>query len=197
MISVPQKIILASASPRRQELLKQMEVPFTVKLKEVEEICPSDLKGEEVTEYLASLKADAFSDELQPDELLITADTIVWHNDKVLGKPKTQDDAVRILRRLSGDTHQVITSVCLKSTSKKIVFSEVTQVTFKHLSEDEISFYVDNYRPFDKAGSYGIQEWIGHIGILKIEGSYFNVMGLPTQQLYQHLKAFNRDLWKK
>ncbi|MBS9767297.1 MAG: septum formation protein Maf [Flavobacteriaceae bacterium] len=192
-----QKIILASASPRRQELLQQMKVPFVVKTKEVDEVYSDNLKGREVTEFLANLKADAFSEELQSDELLITADTIVWHKDKVLGKPKTAEDAMKMLRRLSGNTHQVITSVCLKTTTKKVVFSEVTEVTFKHLSDAEISFYIEQYQPFDKAGSYGIQEWIGHIGITKIEGSYFNVMGLPTQQLYEHLKAFNRHLWKK
>ncbi len=184
------KIILASSSPRRQELLQQMQIPFTVKTKEVDEIYPKHLKASEVTDFLADLKAEAFFDELKNNELLITADTIVWHNDKVLGKPKTDEDAINILQGLSGNTHQVITSVCIKSTTKKVVFSDTTNVTFKKLSNEEISFYIKNYQPFDKAGSYGIQEWIGHIGITKIEGSYFNVMGLPTQKLYNELVKF-------
>ncbi len=185
---VHKKIVLASSSPRRQELLRQMQIPFVVRTKKVSEVFPKGLKANEVTDFLASLKADAF--ELKENELLITADTIVWHNNKVLGKPETVDDATKTLQALSAETHQVITSVCLKSTDKKIVFSDITDVTFKALSSEEIAFYIENYKPFDKAGGYGIQEWIGHIGITRMTGSYFNVMGLPTQKLYEYLMTF-------
>lgn len=185
---LPYDIILASNSPRRQELLGQMGLSFKVKTKEVEEIYPSHLQAHEVTEFLAVLKSDALT--LNTNELLITADTIVWHHHKVVGKPKNSEEAFQTLQELSGNTHKVITSVCLKTTTKKIVFSEVTQVVFKKLSDQEIQHYITTYQPFDKAGGYGIQEWIGHIGIVEIKGSYFNVMGLPTQKLYEQLQLF-------
>lgn len=182
-------IILASASPRRHELLKQLNIPFTVVTKNIDETYPKHLQAEQITHFLATLKANAFT-ELNNDDLLITADTIVWHKNTALGKPKNENEAIKILQQLSGKTHQVITSVCVKSNEKEIVFNDITNVTFKKLSEKEIHFYIDTYQPFDKAGSYGIQEWIGHIGITKIEGSYFNVMGLPTQKLYEVLSNF-------
>lgn len=184
------KVILASGSPRRFELLKQLNIPFKVRLKEVDEAYPKHLQAEEITQFLATLKANAFTNELKKEEILITADTMVWHKNKALGKPKTKEEAIKILQQLSDSTHDVITSVCVKSTEKEVVFSEVTKVTFKKLLDEEILFYIDNYQPFDKAGSYGIQEWIGYIGITKIEGSYFNVMGLPTQKLYDILTRF-------
>lgn len=182
-------IILASASPRRHELLKQLNIPFTVVTKNIDETYPKHLQAEQITHFLATLKANAFT-ELNNDDLLITADTIVWHKNTALGKPKNKNEAIKILQQLSGKTHQVITSVCVKSNEKEIVFNDTTNVTFKKLSEKEIHFYIDTCQPFDKAGSYGIQEWIGHIGITKIEGSYFNVMGLPTQKLYEVLSNF-------
>lgn len=184
------KVILASGSPRRYELLTQLGIPFKVKVKEVKEMYPAHLQAKEITNYLATLKANAFTNELEKDEILLTADTIVWHKKRALEKPKTKEEAFKMLRELSGKTHRVITSVCIKSTEKQVVFSEVTKVTFKKLLDEEIHFYINKYQPFDKAGSYGIQEWIGYIGITKIKGSYFNVMGLPTQKLYSALTHF-------
>lgn len=181
------KIILASGSPRRQQFLKDLGINVEIRLKEIEEIYPENLKGEEITNYLAELKAKAFDGELAKNELLITSDTIVWLDGKALGKPKDYDDAFQILKSLSNKTHQVITSVCFKTIEKTDVIFDVTKVTFTTLSNESIRYYLENYKPFDKAGAYGIQEWIGLIGISKIEGSYTNVVGLPTEKVYQYL----------
>ncbi len=187
----PFKIILASGSPRRQQFFKDFDIEnqfdFEIRLKEIEEIYPESLKAEEITNYLAELKAAAFEGELSENEVLITSDTLVWLDGKALGKPKDYDDALSILRSLSNATHEVITSVCFKtSTSSETIF-EITKVSFRELSDTAIRYYLDNYKPFDKAGAYGIQEWIGLIGISKIEGSYTNVVGLPTEKVYEYL----------
>ncbi len=183
------QIILASGSPRRQQFLKEMDVPFIIQLNEIEEVYPNTLKAEEITNYLAELKAAAFND-LKPNEIVITSDTIVWHENKALGKPKNYSDAFQMLQSMSGKTHDVITSVSFKTIQTIETFHEVTKVTFKPLSEAEIIYYLDNYKPFDKAGSYGIQEWIGLIGISKIEGSYTNVVGLPVEKVYSKLLEY-------
>lgn len=181
------KIILASGSPRRQQFFKDLDLDFEIRLKEIEEIYPENLKAEEITNYLAELKAKAFEGELNRNEVLITSDTIVWLNGKALGKPKDYDDAFLILKALSNQTHEVITSVCFKTTKKTETIYDITKVTFNELSDDSIHYYLKNYQPFDKAGAYGIQEWIGLIGISKIEGSYTNVVGLPTEKVYKYL----------
>lgn len=183
------KIILASNSPRRKELLSGLGINYEVKtLPGIEETYPDTLKDEEIPLYIAKEKADAYRDVMQPDELIITADTIVWLDGIVMGKPKDVEDARQMLRTLSGRTHQVITGVCLTTTAFQKSFSTVTDVTFAELSDTEIDYYIRTYKPMDKAGSYGIQEWIGFIGVQKISGSYFNVMGLPVQRLYTELK---------
>lgn len=182
------KLILASGSPRRQQFFKDLELDFEIRLKEVEEIYPENLRASEVTDYLALLKADAF--ELQPNEILVTSDTIVWLDNKVIGKPKDYEDAFVILKELSDKTHQVVTSVCLKSVSKTKVFNVTTKVTFAELTDEMIEFYIETHKPYDKAGAYGIQEWIGLVGIEKIEGSYTNVVGLPTEKFYKELLCF-------
>jgi septum formation protein len=156
-------------------------------VKEIEEIYPPELKAEEITNYLAELKANAFEGELKANEILITSDTIVWHNDRALGKPKDEQDAFAILKSLSNSTHDVVTSVCFKTNSETKLLHEITKVTFNELSEDVIRYYIENYKPFDKAGAYGIQEWIGFVGVSKIEGSYANVMGMPTDKVYEYL----------
>ena len=179
-------IILASGSPRRQQFLRDLDIPFTIQLKEVDEIYPQHLQSNEITEYLADLKANAFS-ELNENDLLITSDTIVWLDNKALGKPKDSEDAFDMLSQLSGKKHQVITSVSIKGKNFQKMISDTTDVYFKELSTEEIDYYINTYQPFDKAGSYGIQEWIGFIGIERIKGSYFNVMGLPVQKLYKEL----------
>ena len=184
------KILLASGSPRRQQFLRELEIDFEIRLKEIEEIYPDHLKAEEITDFLAKLKASAFENELNNNEVLITSDTIVWLENKALGKPIDASHALRMLTEMSGKTHKVITSVCLKSIKKEVVFHDETLVTFTDLSLDEIEFYLKNYKPFDKAGSYGIQEWIGLVAIEKIEGSYANVVGLPTHKLYKELMNF-------
>jgi septum formation protein len=184
------KIILASQSPRRQLLLKGLDIPFTVVVKDVEEKFPEGLKREEIALYLSNLKASAFDNEIDDKTLVITADTIVWINDQVLNKPKDYDDAVNILSQLSGNMHEVITGVCLKTKAKTHTFYALTNVYFKKLSQKEIHYYVSNYKPYDKAGAYGAQEWIGYVAIEHIEGSYFNVMGLPTRLLYDELMKF-------
>ena len=181
------KLILASGSPRRQQFFKDLDLDFEIRLKEIEEIFPPELKAEEITNYLAELKAEAFEGELNDNEILITSDTIVWHNDKALGKPKDAKDAFEILKSLSNATHEVITSVCFKTNINTKVLYEVTQVTFNELSDEAILYYIENYEPFDKAGAYGIQEWIGFVGVSKIEGSYANVMGMPTDKVYEYL----------
>lgn len=179
-------IILASGSPRRQQFLRDLDIPFTIQLKEVDEIYPEHLQSNEITEYLADLKANAFS-ELKENDLLITSDTIVWLDNRALGKPKDSEDAFDMLSQLSGKKHQVITSVSIKGKNFQKMISDTTDVYFKELSTEEINYYINTYQPFDKAGSYGIQEWIGFIGIECIKGSYFNVMGLPVQKLYKEL----------
>jgi septum formation protein len=179
-------IILASGSPRRQELFKELGLEFSIQVKAIEEIYPSTLKGTEITDYLAELKADAFTD-LAENDIVITADTIVWLNDKAIEKPKDKQHAIEMLQELSGTGHQVITSICIKTQTSQKVFYDETMVYFKPLSMEEITYYVEKYQPFDKAGAYGIQEWIGFIGVNKIEGSYFNVMGLPVHKLYEEL----------
>lgn len=183
-------IILASGSPRRQQFFKEMDLHYTIRLKEIEEIYPEYLQAEEITNFLAELKANAFENELKENDVLVTSDTIVWLNGKALGKPKDYDDAFQMLQQLANQTHEVITSVCLKSMDKTEVFHCVTKVTFANLSDEAIRYYLDNYQPFDKAGSYGIQDWIGLIGISKIEGSYTNVVGLPTEMLFQKLMNY-------
>lgn len=180
-------IILASGSPRRQQFFKEMDLHYTIRLKEIAEIYPDHLQAEQITNYLAELKASAFEGELKEDDILVTSDTIVWLDGNALGKPKNYDDAFHMLQQLSNRTHEVITSVCLKSIVKTAVFHCVTKVTFNALSNEAIRYYLDHYQPFDKAGSYGIQDWIGLIGISKIEGSYTNVVGLPTELLFQKL----------
>ncbi|TDL99110.1 MAG: septum formation protein Maf [Flavobacteriaceae bacterium] len=182
-------LILGSSSPRRKELLSEMDFDFTVSAIDVEEVFPEHLQKEKITEFLANLKAEAYSKSLLENELLITSDTLVWA-DKALGKPKDDLEAKQMLQTLSGKTHWVISSVCLKSNHKKKVFSDQTKVTFAKLSKKEIQYYISKYPPLDKAGSYGIQDWIGHIGIKKIQGSYTTVMGLPTHKLYKALKAW-------
>ena len=180
-------LILASGSPRRQQFFKDLDLDFEIRLKEIEEIYPPELKAHEITNYLAELKASAFEGELNPNEILITSDTIVWHNNTALGKPKDEQDAFEILKSLSNATHEVITSVCFKTNKKVEILYEITKVTFNELSDESIRYYLKNYKPYDKAGSYGIQEWIGFIGVSKIEGSYANVMGMPTDKVYEYL----------
>ncbi len=181
------KLILASGSPRRQQFFKDLDLDFEIRLKEIEEIFPPELKAEEITNYLAELKASAFEGELNDNEILITSDTIVWHNNRALGKPKDTQDAFDILKSLSNATHEVITSVCFKTNLETTVLYEVTKVTFNELSDESIWYYIENYKPFDKAGAYGIQEWIGFVGVSRIEGSYANVMGMPTDKVYEYL----------
>ncbi|MGO4819671.1 Maf-like protein [Flavobacterium sp. W22_SRS_FP1] len=181
------KLILASGSPRRQQFFRDLELDFEIRLKEIEEIYPTELKAAEITNYLAELKASAFESELKENEILITSDTIVWLNEKALGKPKDKQDAFEILKSLSNTTHEVITSVCFKTNSKTDLLHDITKVTFNELSDESILYYIDNFKPYDKAGAYGIQEWIGFIAVSKIEGSYANVMGLPVHKVYDYL----------
>lgn len=180
-------LILASGSPRRQQFFKDLDLDFEIRLKEIEEVYPPELEAAEITNYLAELKASAFEGELQTNEILITSDTIVWHNNKALGKPKDEQDAFEILKSLSNTTHEVITSVCFKTNEKIDLLHEITKVTFNELTDESIRYYLENYKPYDKAGAYGIQEWIGFIGVSKIEGSYANVMGMPTDKVYEYL----------
>jgi len=189
MLKLDYHIILASNSPRRRELLSGLGLDYEVRtLPGIDESYPDTLQGEEIPVYISSKKASAYLDALKDNELLITADTIVWLDGRVLGKPADEDEARQMLRDLSGKTHQVITGVTLATTTFQKSFASVSQVTFASLTEEEISYYVSHYHPMDKAGSYGVQEWIGFIGVERIEGSYFNVMGLPVQRLYRELK---------
>lgn len=181
------QIILASGSPRRQQFFKDLDLDFEIRLKEIEEVFSPELQREAITNYLAELKAEAFEGELKENEILVTSDTLVWHKGKALGKPKDKQDAFEILKSLSNDTHEVITSVCFKTSTKTETIFEITQVTFNELSNEAIEYYIENYKPFDKAGAYGIQEWIGFIGVAKINGSYANVIGLPVDKVYQYL----------
>lgn len=183
------KIILASGSPRRKELLKGLDIPYNIETKDVEEIFPQSLKENEITEFLAKLKANAFNP-LKDNTLIITADTIVWLDDKPVMKPVDYDDAVKILKSLSGKMHIVYTSVCIRSKNNEKVFTEETKVYFDDLSDVEIEYYITQYQPFDKAGAYGAQDWIGFVAVKRIEGSYFNVMGLPIHRLYKELMTF-------
>ncbi|MFV0565331.1 MAG: Maf-like protein [Flavobacteriaceae bacterium] len=180
-------IILASGSPRRQQFFKDLGVPFTICLKPINETYPPRLKHFEISDYLAQLKALPFTETLQDNDILITSDTIVWYNNKALGKPAHEAEAFSILKSLSNSTHEVITSVCFTTTNYAKTINNVTKVTFKALTDAEIHHYIKTAKPFDKAGAYGIQEWIGQIGVTKIEGSYFNVMGLPTHLVYSTL----------
>lgn len=182
------KLILASASPRRQQLMKDAGFTFEVRLKNVEEKYPQELHWENVLEYLSKVKASAFREELKADEVLITADTVVCIHDRILGKPADRKEAISMLQELSGNRHLVVTGVSVTTRTEQLSFSSRTDVFFKRLSNEEIEFYVDTYKPFDKAGAYGIQEWIGYIGIERIEGSFYNVMGLPIQKLYETLR---------
>lgn len=182
--------ILASKSPRRQQLLRSLDIDFTVHTREVDESYPVNLTKEEVPVYLAKLKAQAFQDELKENDLLITADTVVCLGNQILGKPENYDEAFSMLASLSGKTHQVITGVCLTGKAKQVSFFASTEVEFKELTTEEIDYYILQYQPYDKAGAYGIQEWIGTIGIRHIEGSFYNVMGLPIQKLYEKIKIF-------
>ncbi|WP_452226489.1 Maf-like protein [Lacinutrix cladophorae] len=180
-------LILASASPRRQKFFSDLDLDFKIQLKPVVEEYPDRLRHFEITDYLAQLKSLPFKTELQEKDILVTSDTIVWHNEKALGKPRDKDDAFQILKSLSNATHEVITSVCFTTKTSEKTVSAVTKVTFKALSDTEINYYLDNYKPYDKAGAYGIQDWIGYIAITKIEGSHYNVMGLPLHLVYQAL----------
>ena len=185
------KIILASNSPRRKELLAGIDVPFEVRVMEgIDESYPDTLPIQDIAGYIAKKKATAYRETMASDELVITADTIVVLGSKVMGKPHDANEASSMLRQLSGQTHQVITGVTLTTKERQMSFSVETDVTFKNLSDEEIDYYVTHYRPFDKAGAYGIQEWIGHIGVTGMSGSYFNVMGLPVQRIYEALKTF-------
>lgn len=191
MFKTKYKIILASGSPRRQQFFKDLDMDFEIRLKDVEEIYPPELQAEQITDFLAQLKADAFQYEIAPDEILITSDTIVWHNGKALGKPKDYDDAVLMLQTMAGQTHEVITSVCFTTQTRSEIIHEVTKVTFTDISDEAIRYYLDKHKPFDKAGAYGIQDWIGLTAISKIEGSYTNVVGLPTHRVYDFLNKLD------
>lgn len=183
-------IILASGSPRRQSFFEEMGIPFEIRLKPVKEVYPPQLKRAEITDFLAELKAEAFKEELGPSDILVTSDTIVWHKGAALGKPDDPAQAMEMLRSLSDSTHEVITSVCFSTSEKRKTVNCTTKVRFCKLSKEEISYYIHEFRPFDKAGAYGIQEWIGLVGIDHIEGSYFNVVGLPTHLVYEALLEF-------
>lgn len=180
-------LILASGSPRRQQFFKDLGLDFEIRLKEVEEIYPPRLRHFEISNYLAQLKSLPFEEELQEKDILITSDTIVWLNERALVKPRSKEEAFNMLASMSNTTHEVITSVCFKTTTSQKTVHAITRVTFKELSTEEINYYIDNYEPFDKAGAYGIQEWIGAIGITKIEGTYNNVVGLPVNLVYREL----------
>jgi len=183
-------IILASGSPRRQKFFKGLGIDFEVRLKPIKEDYPSRLRHFEISDYLAQLKSLQFENELQTNDILITSDTIVWHNNKALGKPGTEQEAFEMLKSMSNQTHEVITSVCFKTIQSEKTVNNTTKVTFKEFSDEEIWYYVHHFNPMDKAGAYGIQEWIGQIGVTNIEGSYFNVMGLPVHLVYDTLIEF-------
>ena len=180
-------IILASGSPRRQQFLKDLGLDFIIKSTDIEEINPKYLHGKEITNFLAKLKANAFEINLKEKDILITADTIVRFNGKILGKPNDSVQATKMLKELSGQAHEVISSICIKTIDKQIIINDSTDVYFKVLTNEEIDFYVENFKPFDKAGAYGIQEWLGYIAVKKIKGSYFNVMGFPVHKFYKEM----------
>ena len=179
-------LILASGSPRRQHFFKELDIPFVIDIKQVDEIYPKHLKAAQITDYLADLKSKCFNN-LQSKDLLITSDTIVWFEEKAIGKPKNKKDAFHMLKKMSGKEHCVFTSVSLKSKSFQKIFNDKTIVEFKEFTDEEINYYLEKFSPYDKAGSYGIQDWIGLVGVKKIIGSYFNVMGLPVHKLYKEL----------
>lgn len=184
-------IVLGSNSPRRKELLAGLDIPFEVLvIPGIDESYPEDLSPEEIPLFIAVKKASAYIPSLEKNTLLITADTVVWTDGELLGKPRSREDAIHMLQTLSGRAHQVITGVCILTREKEVRFSVASSVTFDTLDEEDIIYYVDTYRPFDKAGAYGIQEWIGYIGISSITGSFYNVMGLPVQRVYKELKGF-------
>ena len=182
-------IILASGSPRRQQFFKDLGLNFEVRLKPVVEDFPKQLRHFEISDYLAQLKAIPFKDSLDDNDILITSDTIVWHRNEALGKPKDASEAFQMIKSLSNATHEVITSVCFTTSKFQKTVNANTKVTFKDLTDEEINYYIETFKPYDKAGAYGIQEWIGKIGITHIEGSYFNVMGLPTHLVYNTLRS--------
>ena len=191
MVAENYKIILASNSPRRKELLAGIDVDFEVRvIQDIDESYPADIPTKDIAEYISRKKAAVYQTRMADDELIITADTIVVLDSEVMGKPHDEADASRMLHELSGRSHQVITGVTLTTTTRQQSFSVETDVTFKTLSDEEINYYVQRYKPFDKAGAYGIQEWIGHIGVTGLQGSYFNVMGLPVQRIYEALREF-------
>lgn len=179
-------LILASGSPRRQDFFKRLDLDFSIDVREVEEVFDPALQKEQITDYLARLKASVFTD-LGDADILVTSDTIVWMNGRAIGKPKDRNHAIDMLQELSGKMHEVYTSVCFTTNSTQKVVNDCTKVWFRALSLKEIEYYVDTYKPFDKAGSYGIQDWLGYVAIDKIEGSFFNVMGLPTRLVYKQL----------
>lgn len=187
------QITLASKSPRRQQFLKDLGLPHKIEVREIDESYPSDLKGEAITDYIAQRKAEAFG-ELPADTLVITSDTLVWDGKKALGKPESEEEAIAMLRSLSGKTHETITSVCITGHDFQKTEACVTKVWFKEFSEEELMYYVTNFKPMDKAGAYGIQEWIGMIGVEKMEGSFYNVMGLPTHLLYKLLVEIENEI---
>ncbi len=180
-------IILASGSPRRQEFFKGLGIDFEIRLKPIVENFPDHLKREEISSYLAKLKSVPFNKELKDNDILITSDTIVWHQDDALGKPMDEKQAFEMIQSMSGKTHEVMTSICFTTKNSQKTVHDITKVTFKEFSDEEIWYYIKNFHPLDKAGAYGIQEWIGQIGVTNIEGSYFNVMGLPVHLVYQTL----------
>ena len=188
------RIILASGSPRRQQFFKELGLDFEIHLKPIKEEYPSRLKHFEISDYLAQLKALPFKNELKSNDILITSDTIVWHNNKALGKPLDDLEAFAMLKSLSNTTHDVITSVCFTTKMFEKTLNDITKVTFKHLTDEEIHYYIKTFKPLDKAGSYGIQEWIGQIGVTNMEGSYFNVMGMPTHIVYQALNEIANEI---
>ena len=179
-------LILASGSPRRQHFFRELDVPFAIDIREVDETYPEHLKGAQITDYLADLKSKCFSN-LKPNDLLITSDTIVWFEEKAIGKPINKNDAFNMLKKMSGKEHDVYTSVSIKGKTFQKIFNDKTSVEFEEFTNEEINYYLTKFAPFDKAGSYGIQDWIGLIGVKKITGSYFNVMGLPVHKLYKEL----------
>ncbi|MGV6831706.1 MAG: Maf family nucleotide pyrophosphatase [bacterium] len=180
-------VILASQSPRRQQLLSELQFSFRIEVNPVDEVYSSKLIEHEITNYLAKLKAEPFQNQLRENALVITSDTIVWHKNKALGKPEDENDAFNMLKGLSNSTHKVFSSVCYTTLCKQLVDWDCTEVTFKELTDEEIWYYIKTFKPFDKAGAYGIQDWIGQIGITKMNGSYFNVMGLPIHLVYKTL----------
>jgi septum formation protein len=184
------EIILASQSPRRQELLKGLDLNFRIETRPVDEVYHNDLKGHEITDYLSTLKASAFKNDLIDSQILITSDTIVWFQDKPLEKPKDAQHAEKMLQLLSGKTHEVFTSVCFTTIQRQQVIYDVTKVHFAVLTDEEIHYYLTNYKPFDKAGAYGVQDWLGYAAVTRLEGCYYNVMGLPLPKVYEFLKRY-------